>query len=162
MRPTFGVQIPAVQFVEGVPGPNLRDAILSGLNLSGVDLRGALLDGADLSQTDLSRATIADAHLAGAILRGADLREANLVNADLRRADLTGCAVFGVAAWGLQLDGAKQDRGHCLRVPGDCGRCRRPGLGIFTTIPSSVCSNRFSRWSSRSTSLAWSKSDYYC
>jgi hypothetical protein len=30
------------------------------------------------------------------------------------------------------------------------------GLGIFTTIPSSVCSNRFSRWSSRSTSLAWS------
>ena len=47
-------------------------------------------------------------------------------------------------------------------VPGDCGRCRRPGLGISTTIPSSVCSNRFSRWSSRSTSLAWSKSDYYC
>jgi hypothetical protein len=26
--------------------------------------------------------------------------------------------------------------------------------------PSSVCSNRFSRWSSRSTSLAWSESDY--
>ena len=41
-------------------------------------------------------------------------------------------------------------------VPGDCGRCRRPGLGISTTIPSSVCSNPFSRWSSRSTSLAWS------
>src|ERR1700732_1721716 len=41
-------------------------------------------------------------------------------------------------------------------VPGDCGRCRRPGLGISTTIPSSVCSSPFSRWSSRSTSLAWS------
>jgi hypothetical protein len=42
----------------------------------------------------------------------------------------------------------------------DCGRYRRPGRGIFMTIPSSVCSNRFSRWSSRSTSLAWSESDY--
>src|SRR5271156_1860305 len=37
---------------------------------------------------------------------------------------------------------------------------RRPGRGISTTIPSSTCSNRFSRWSSRSTSLAWSESDY--
>jgi uncharacterized protein YjbI with pentapeptide repeats len=51
----------AVRFVDGVPGPNLRNAILSGLNLSGVDLRGALLDGADLSQTDFSRATLANA-----------------------------------------------------------------------------------------------------
>jgi hypothetical protein len=42
-------------------------------------------------------------------------------------------------------------------VTGDCGRCRRPGLGISTTIPSSVCSSRFSRWSLHSTSLAWSK-----
>ncbi len=25
-------------------------------------------------------------------------------------------------------------------MPADCGRCRRPGLGISTTIPSSVCS----------------------
>jgi hypothetical protein len=41
-------------------------------------------------------------------------------------------------------------------VPGDCGRCRRPALGISTTISSSVCSNPFFRWSSRSTSLAWS------
>ena len=45
-------------------------------------------------------------------------------------------------------------------MPADCGRCRRPGRGISTTIPSSTCSNRFSRWSSRSTSLAWSESDY--
>jgi hypothetical protein len=41
-------------------------------------------------------------------------------------------------------------------VTGDCGRCRRPGLGISTTIPSPVCSSRFSRWSLHSTSLAWS------
>jgi hypothetical protein len=34
----------------------------------------------------------------------------------------------------------------------------RCGHVISTTIPSLVCSNRFSRWSSRSTSLAWSKS----
>ena len=99
----------AVRFVGGIPGPDLRGAILSGLNLSGVDLRGALLDGADLSQTDLSRTSLANAGLTGAILRGADLREANLVDADLRGADLTGCAVFGVAAWGLRLEGAKQD-----------------------------------------------------
>jgi hypothetical protein len=46
-------------------------------------------------------------------------------------------------------------------VPDDCGRCRRPGLGIIMTTLSSVCSNRFSRWSSRSTSLAWSESDKY-
>jgi len=50
------------------------------------------------------------------------------------------------------------ERGNVPRAlpstaPGDCGRRRRPGLGIFMTIPSSVCSNRFSRWSSRSTSL---------
>jgi hypothetical protein len=31
---------------------------------------------------------------------------------------------------------------------------------VSTTIPSSVCSNRFSRWSSRSTSLNWSEADY--
>jgi hypothetical protein len=30
------------------------------------------------------------------------------------------------------------------------------------TIPFSVCSNRFSRWCSRSTSLAWSESDLLC
>ena len=98
-----------VEFVGGVPGPDLRSAILCGLNLSGLDLRGALLDGADLSLTDLSRTSLGNAHLTGAILRGADLREANLVDADLRGADLTGCAVFGVAAWGLRLEGAKQD-----------------------------------------------------
>jgi hypothetical protein len=39
-------------------------------------------------------------------------------------------------------------------MPADCGRCRRPGLGMSTIIPSSTCSNRFSRWSSRSISLA--------
>jgi hypothetical protein len=45
---------------------------------------------------------------------------------------------------------------------GNAGRLwavSEPGLGIFMTIPSSVCSNRFSRWSSRSTYLAWSESD---
>jgi hypothetical protein len=45
-------------------------------------------------------------------------------------------------------------------MPADCGRCRRPGRGISMIIPSSTCSNRFSRWSSRSSSLAWSESDY--
>jgi hypothetical protein len=37
-------------------------------------------------------------------------------------------------------------------MPTDCGLCRRPGRGISTTTPSSVCWNRFSRWFSRSTS----------
>jgi hypothetical protein len=32
------------------------------------------------------------------------------------------------------------------------------GPGISTTIPCSICSNRFSRWSSRSTSRAWGES----
>ena len=45
-------------------------------------------------------------------------------------------------------------------MPADCGRCRRPDRGISTTIHSLVCSNRFSRWSSRSTSLGWSETDY--
>jgi len=34
-------------------------------------------------------------------------------------------------------------------MPADCGRCRRPGLGISRNIPSSISSNRFSvglRW----------------
>jgi len=46
-------------------------------------------------------------------------------------------------------------------APGDCGRFQRLDPDIFMTIRSSVCSSPFSRWSSRSTSLAWSESDNY-
>ena len=88
------------------------------------------------------------------------------------RCNWAGCHVTGVpdSRWFCQraavvlipMKSRPVPRALPLAAPGDCGRCRRPGLGISMIIPSSVCSNRFSRRSSRSTFLAWSKSDYSC
>ncbi len=73
--------------------PNLKDAVLGGIDLFGADLMDADLARANLNQANLARADLGGVRLHGTFLEGAnltgawvfdsDLTEANLVNANL-------------------------------------------------------------------------------
>lgn len=75
--------------------PDLRAAMLSGLNLEGIDLRHAKLNGVNLVRSHLQQAQLADAELAEADLSDADLTQANLARSDLSRAILRGSRLAG-------------------------------------------------------------------
>ena len=92
-----------------LPGVDLREVNLRGVDLAVADLSRADLRGADLSAADLS---VAD--LAGADLREVDLRGANLRGVDLREADLRGLNLRGADLRGAHLSGANL-RGADLR-----------------------------------------------
>lgn len=80
---------------QGVDGPNtgaigpaaqLRNAILSGMDLGSADLTETNLSRADLSHAQLSGANLTQANLGGADLKGANLAQAELKGANLREA----------------------------------------------------------------------------
>jgi uncharacterized protein YjbI with pentapeptide repeats len=80
-----------------LPGADLSEMDLSGMNLTGATLAGANLSGANVTSTDLSHAD-----LAGAYLLETDLSRTNLYWAYLSGADLTG-TILG--DWELSPDG---------------------------------------------------------
>ncbi len=87
--------------------PDLRNAILRGLDLTGADLRQADLTGADLSETKLQDADLHRAELSRALLSGADLTSADLVRSVLTESDLTGALMRDANLLGAQLGQAR-------------------------------------------------------
>jgi len=69
--------------------PDLREALLGGVNLRGVDLSGVDLTEADLCGANLSEATLIGAELHGACLFRTVLCKANLTKASLGDTDLS-------------------------------------------------------------------------
>jgi uncharacterized protein YjbI with pentapeptide repeats len=78
--------------------PDLRGAVLTGM-----DLRGIILANTDLRQANLSYSSLHQAILVGADLRGADLTLAAFVNANLHQADLRQARLTGAAFMGADL-----------------------------------------------------------
>jgi uncharacterized protein YjbI with pentapeptide repeats len=71
-------------------GCDLREAVLTRMDLRGADLQGADLSGAKLSLTNLSKADLKNAVLRNAVLGGTDF-----AGADLRGVDFTGAQLAG-------------------------------------------------------------------
>lgn len=88
-------------------GADLSGAILKGINLTGADLRSADLSGADLRGADLSGAGLVRADLSGADLMGADLSGADLMGGDLSEANLTYATLLKADLAVADLSGAK-------------------------------------------------------
>lgn len=88
------------------PRADLRDVIVSGLDLRGVDLTGADLRGAVLCGVDLSKARLAGARLDGAIVGPAF----DGSTASLAAADLTGASLVEARIGGMDQAGAVFDR----------------------------------------------------
>lgn len=87
--------------------PDLRNAVLRGMDLAGADLRQADLTGADLSETKLQDADLHRAELSRALLSGADLTSADLVRSVLTESDLTGAVLRDANLVGSQLGQAR-------------------------------------------------------
>lgn len=83
--------------------PNLKGAIVSGVDLSKVDLSDTSFIDADLRQVELPDAKLTDANFSGADLSGANLFGADLTRADLTRADLSGADLFDAVLIGALL-----------------------------------------------------------
>jgi len=77
--------------------PDLRKAMLEGLDLAGFELGRANLREACLSKAILSGASLVEADLTDAKLCGATLKKAFLAGADLHRADLYGADLTGAS-----------------------------------------------------------------
>jgi hypothetical protein len=92
--------------------PNLRDLMLSGLDLSGINFRHSDLSGANLSGANLSGANLSGADLSRAYLSGADLSGANLSGANLSRANLIGIVFLRTDLTSANLSGANLSRAN--------------------------------------------------
>lgn len=78
-----GCDLSGVQFVGGLEGYDLRDAILTKANLKNAEFPKVLLTGADLQGADLRNVNLKGAHLQNAQMKGTQLAGAHLEGADL-------------------------------------------------------------------------------
>ncbi len=92
-------------------GADLKETVLSGINLTAANLRGARLERADLSATsfhgaDLRNTDLRAANLSSTGIEGADFRRADLWSADLRGSDLRGSDFRGANLQFTRFNGA--------------------------------------------------------